>query len=113
MMELNKIYCGDSLSVLKTFPDESVDCVVTSPPYWGLRDYGTAEWKGGDEKCDHRIDRANRTITEKTKRDVSESMSVSGEFVGNGNLCPKCGARAVQWALNLSALAPSAIRSLT
>ncbi len=39
-MEINKIYQGDSLEVLKTFPDESIDCVITSPPYWGLRDYG-------------------------------------------------------------------------
>lgn len=33
--------------------DESVQCVVTSPPYWGLRDYGTAEWEGGSLECDH------------------------------------------------------------
>lgn len=39
-MEANKIIQGDSLEVLKTLPDESVDCVVTSPPYWALRDYG-------------------------------------------------------------------------
>jgi site-specific DNA-methyltransferase (adenine-specific) len=39
-MEVNKIIQGDSLSVLKTLPSESVNCVVTSPPYWGLRDYG-------------------------------------------------------------------------
>lgn len=31
---------GDSLQVLKALPDNSVDCCVTSPPYWGLRDYG-------------------------------------------------------------------------
>lgn len=36
----DKIIQGDSLEVLKTLPDESVDCVVTSPPYWALRDYG-------------------------------------------------------------------------
>jgi DNA modification methylase len=36
----NKIICGDSLKILKTIPDESIDCVVTSPPYWALRDYG-------------------------------------------------------------------------
>lgn len=35
------LYQGDCLEVLSTLPDESVDCVVTSPPYWGLRDYGT------------------------------------------------------------------------
>jgi len=34
------IYQGNTLKVLKTLPDESVDCIVTSPPYWGLRDYG-------------------------------------------------------------------------
>ena len=36
----NKIICGDALEELKKIPDESVDCVVTSPPYWALRDYG-------------------------------------------------------------------------
>jgi len=39
-LELNKIYQGDALQILKTFPDESIDCVMTSPPYWNLRDYG-------------------------------------------------------------------------
>ena len=36
----NKIIQGDSLEVLKTLESESVDCCITSPPYWGLRDYG-------------------------------------------------------------------------
>ena len=49
MMEYNKIYQGDSLEVLKTYPDEIVDCVVTSPPYWGLRDYGTEGQLGLEE----------------------------------------------------------------
>jgi DNA modification methylase len=34
------IRIGDCRDVLRTLPDESVHCVVTSPPYWGLRDYG-------------------------------------------------------------------------
>ena len=33
------IYCGDALEVLKTLPDASVQCCVTSPPYFGLRQY--------------------------------------------------------------------------
>lgn len=33
------VYYGDALEVLKTLPDASVQCCVTSPPYWGLRDY--------------------------------------------------------------------------
>lgn len=40
-MELNKIHQGDCLAVLKTLPDNCVNCCVTSPPYFGLRDYGT------------------------------------------------------------------------
>lgn len=34
------IHQGDCLEILRTLPDESVHCCVTSPPYWGLRDYG-------------------------------------------------------------------------
>lgn len=49
-----RLYHGDALETVSAMPDESVDCVVTSPPYWGLRDYGTASWAGGDPACDHR-----------------------------------------------------------
>lgn len=35
----NQIICIDARAGLKLLPDESVDCVVTSPPYWSLRDY--------------------------------------------------------------------------
>lgn len=37
---LNQIICGDALKILKTLPSESIDCVVTSPPYFAKRDYG-------------------------------------------------------------------------
>ena len=39
-LKINSIYQGDSLEVLKTLPDKSIDCCMTSPPYWALRDYG-------------------------------------------------------------------------
>lgn len=39
-MKVDCIHVGDSLEVLKSLPDESINLVVTSPPYWGLRDYG-------------------------------------------------------------------------
>ena len=35
-----KLLEGDCRAILPTLEDESVDCCVTSPPYWGLRDYG-------------------------------------------------------------------------
>lgn len=42
----NEILQGDVLAVLKTIPDNYVNCCVTSPPYWGLRDYGHSEQIG-------------------------------------------------------------------
>ena len=40
MMEFDTIFCGDALDVLRTLPDDSVHCCITSPPYYALRDYG-------------------------------------------------------------------------
>ena len=48
-------FCGDAREVLATLPADSVDCCVTSPPYWGLRKYAGEQelvW-GGKEECDH------------------------------------------------------------
>jgi DNA modification methylase len=39
-MTLDYVICGDALAELRKLPDELVHCCVTSPPYWGLRDYG-------------------------------------------------------------------------
>ena len=54
-MQLTGYIVGNALSVLRTMPDESDQCCVTSPPYWGLRDYGTATWEGGDSTCSHEV----------------------------------------------------------
>lgn len=48
-LPLNTILQGDSLEVLKTLPDESVDTCITSPPYFGLRDYGVEGQIGLEE----------------------------------------------------------------
>lgn len=39
-MNLDTVVCADALDFLRTLPDESVNCLITSPPYYGLRDYG-------------------------------------------------------------------------
>jgi len=63
-----QLLVGDCLETLKTLPDCSVQCCVTSPPFYGLRDYGTAKWEGGDPECDHNPqapdggDRTDRTL---------------------------------------------------
>jgi len=43
---LDKIILSDCLTGLKQLPDESIDCCISSPPYWGLRDYGFTEQLG-------------------------------------------------------------------
>jgi len=48
-----RLYVGDVREQLSELEPGSVDCVITSPPYWGLRDYGTGQWDGGDLECDH------------------------------------------------------------
>jgi len=58
MFVSGKVFVGDNRETLKSLADGSVQCVVTSPPYWGLRDYGTATWVGGDETCDHQTARS-------------------------------------------------------
>jgi len=50
--DVNKIYQGNSLEVLKTFPDNSIDCCITSPPYYGLRNYGMEGQIGLEPKID-------------------------------------------------------------
>jgi DNA modification methylase len=49
-----EVLIGDCIESMKKLPDESVDMCVTSPPYWGLRDYGgSGKVWGGDPSCDH------------------------------------------------------------
>ena len=53
-MSSQRVIIGNSLHVLKTMEADSIDLCITSPPYWGLRDYGSApEIYGGDSSCEH------------------------------------------------------------
>lgn len=56
-MEVNKVYLGDSLELARTLPDESIDCVVTSPPYFALRDYGVDGQIGAEKTPEEYINR--------------------------------------------------------
>ena len=98
VLELNKVYQGNSLDVLKTFPDESIDMCITSPPYWGLRDYGTdGQIWGGDENCEHDFDKSKRKLHSGTygEKDsvlpyIKKSTKVNWEV--EDAICNKCGA---------------------
>jgi DNA modification methylase len=52
----NGLVHGDSQEVLREFPDDSVDCVVTSPPYWGVREYRGESTLGGEATADEFVD---------------------------------------------------------
>ncbi len=90
---------GDVLDVLRSMPDGCIQCVVTSPPYYGLRDYGTGKWEGGDNKCDH-SKRTSKKITAVT----TESMPTNSNHEKEGwlgGVCGKCGARCVDNQIGL------------
>ncbi len=90
----DQVICGDALSTLKTLPDASVHCCVTSPPYYGLRDYGTARWEGGDANCEHTISRAGTD---------ANHIGREGQRVSRGerDFCLKCGAHRIDNQLGL------------
>jgi DNA modification methylase len=86
---------GDVIEKLKEIETGTVQCVVTSPPYWGLRDYGTAEWEGGDEDCKHKEKELRNDTSEKWK-----SMEETKGFQYKKE-CPECGAKRVDKQLGL------------
>ena len=51
------LYQGDVLEVLGQMEDETIHCCVTSPPYWGLRDYGVAGQLGLEETPEEYVSR--------------------------------------------------------
>jgi DNA modification methylase len=56
-MEVNTIITGDALDVLRSMPDGSADCCVTSPPYYGLRNYGVERQIGLEKTPEAYVDR--------------------------------------------------------
>jgi len=98
------VLIGNCAEILKTLPSESVDCVVTSPPYWGLRDYKTEPlvWDG-DADCEHEWGIEKRKVVQ-PDRDSNGTIGAAGTRgqqgyskatslnVSLGAFCQKCGA---------------------
>ncbi len=92
------------MDVLKSFPEDSFDCVMTSPPYWALRDYGEATKSIWDARmgCEHEW--GNTIPYSKYDGRSPEEKKYQGATVGNsirsenfakgdsGQLCALCGA---------------------
>jgi site-specific DNA-methyltransferase (cytosine-N4-specific) len=89
---------GDCRDILPTLPAGSVQCCVSSPPYWGLRDYGTAQWEGGDVGCDHKQGRPGSWRADGI---VQMESARNRDGVGGFSMNCKCGARRIDSQLGL------------
>lgn len=91
-----KIGCGDARELLRKLPEQRVNCCVTSPPYWGLREYkGEPLVWGGERGCEHEWGQLGRSHhpgqVEQTKW-KSASAAGAGGVAGSGCFCIQCGA---------------------
>lgn len=85
---MGRILCGDSLEMLKTLPDCSVDCCVTSPPYYGLRDYGVDGQIGLEDTPEHFVDRLKDVFSEVRrvlKPDGTCWVNLGDSYAGNNS----------------------------
>lgn len=89
MLELNRltILCGDALEQMQALPDRSVDCCVTSPPYYGLRDYGVDGQIGLEQTPDEYIARLVEVFTE-VRRALADDgtlwVNIGDSYAGSG-----------------------------
>lgn len=97
-MKTNTVFNESALTGLKNIEDEVVSCTISSPPYWGLRSYGTNPqiW-GGESNCSHKW-KEIKAAGDHTFR-PGKSTTVGNNLkkdIWQGNLttqlCEKCGA---------------------
>jgi DNA modification methylase len=85
---MNNIICGDSGEVLKTLDAGSVQCVVTSPPYYGLRDYGVDGQIGLEETPEAYVAKlvdVFREVRRVLKDDGTLWLNLGDSYAGGGN----------------------------
>ena len=96
-----RILIGDARKRLAELPAGSVRTCITSPPYFGLRDYGTASWDGGDPECPHTgkpmATKANINRNTGGGNDVKNSTAL--EFFRER--CERCGAMRIDSQMGL------------
>ncbi len=94
---------GDVLAALASLEAGSVQCVVTSPPYWALRDYGTGSWEGGDPACDHKVNR-NHDAAARTSTLGGSKRNVGNALASSHDVCGRCGAVRIDQQLGSEAV---------
>jgi len=95
---MNKIEFGDCREIMKRWIDEGVkiQTCITSPPYYGLRDYGTATWEGGDVNCDHKEYLGGHGEASKL-----QTKNKGTQQYNYRDICKKCGAKRIDNQIGL------------
>jgi DNA modification methylase len=86
-MESNKIICGGAPETLKTLPSESIHCCITSPPYYGLRDYGADGQIGLEQTPEEYIARlveVFREVKRVLRNDGTLWIVIADSYAGSG-----------------------------
>ena len=98
---MNKIEFGDCREIMRKWASQGVKAqtCITSPPYYGLRDYGTAKWEGGDPNCEHSI--SMPTKWNDPKRGTKVLRPEVGHRGGSSSNCHICGAKRIDEQLGL------------
>ena len=98
---MNKIEFGDCRETMRKWKEQGIKAqtCITSPPYYGLRDYGTAKWEGGDADCEHSI--SMPTKWNDPKRGTSVLRPETAHRGGSSTHCHKCGATRIDAQLGL------------
>ena len=84
---IDTVLCGDSLEILRTLPNESVQMCITSPPYYGLRDYGVSGQIGNEATPQEYVERlvfVFREIKRALKQDGTLWLNIADSYAGSG-----------------------------
>jgi DNA modification methylase len=90
-MSTQRIIQGDCIEGMRTLPDASVHCCVTSPPYWGLRDYGHDGQIGLESTPDAYVARmveVFREVRRVLREDGTCWVNLGDSYAGGGGFCP-------------------------
>ncbi len=96
-----KVYCGDVLDTLKMIQPRKFQTCITSPPYWGLRDYKTGTWEGGDSECDHRRKNVRPDHSGRTIKGRGHQGSAVSSATPYKETCGICGAKRIDRQIGL------------
>lgn len=101
------LYHGDALEVLRHLPDESVDCCVTSPPYFGLRSYGNYEQQIGLEKTPQQYINRLADVFDESRRVLRNSgnlfVNIGDSYASGKGTCHNPGGNTSSYNVHLKA----------